>query len=214
MLWTKRAHQCTIFQTFRCSNESSPNFACRFWNRKSGFIKILHHCSISRKITPLYFFSSNLIYFGQKYPIEVKFLGFSVVGWNFIKFLMSYLEPQVNFSLNSASLFSVMRDLNFNWIFMWFLQKEPTKEQNVRFLTAQVKFHQICTLIGYFCWNYIKPQLKKKEGLFLMIPKSGAQFEEKLIFCFKNDKNFVNLDPSTKKSKKCALWLVPFVQSI
>ena len=23
--WTKRAHQCTIFQTFECSNESPPN---------------------------------------------------------------------------------------------------------------------------------------------------------------------------------------------
>ena len=39
-----------------------------------------------------------------------------------------------------------------------------------------------------------------------MILKSGAKFGEKLIFCFKNDKNFVNFDPSTKKSKKiCTL---------
>ena len=32
---------------------------------------------------------------------------------------------------------------------------------NFRLLTAQVKFQQICTLIGYFCWKYIKFQLKK-----------------------------------------------------
>ena len=38
-----------------------------------------------------------------------------------------------------------------------------------------------------------------------MIPKSSAKFEEKLIFCFKNDKNLVNFDPSTKKSKNFAL---------
>ena len=38
-----------------------------------------------------------------------------------------------------------------------------------------------------------------------MIPKSGAKFEEKLIFCFKNDTNLVNLDLSIKKSKKFAL---------
>ena len=44
--------------------------------------------------------------------------------------------------------------------------------------------------------------------------ESGAKFEEKLIFCFKNDKNLLNFDLSTKKSKKFALWLVPFVQSI
>ena len=47
-----------------------------------------------------------------------------------------------------------------------------------------------------------------------MIPKSGAKFEEKLIFCFKNDKNLVNFNRSTKKSKKFAFWLVPFVNSI
>ena len=41
-----------------------------------------------------------------------------------------------------------------------------------------------------------------------MIPKSGTKFEEKLMFCFKNDKNLVNFDPSTKKSKKFTLWLV------
>ena len=102
-----------------------------------------------------------------------------------------------------------------SWNFTWFLQKEPITVQNLRLLTAQVKFHQICTLIGYFCWKYIKFQLKKSmEELCLMIPKNGAKLEEKLIFCFKNDKNLVNFDPSTKKSKKFALWLAPFVESL
>ena len=35
-----------------------------------------------------------------------------------------------------------------------------------------------------------------------MILKSGAKFEEKPIFYFKNDKNLINFDPSTKKYKK------------
>ena len=52
------------------------------------------------------------------------------------------------------------------------------------------------------------------EELCLIIPKSGAKFEEKQIFCFKNDKNLVIFDLSTKKSKTFALWLVPIVQSI
>ena len=43
------------------------------------------------------------------------------------------------------------------------------------------------------------------EEIYVMIPKSGAKFEENLIFCFKNDKRLVNFDASTKKSKKCAL---------
>ena len=43
------------------------------------------------------------------------------------------------------------------------------------------------------------------QEICLMIPKSCAEFVEKLIFCFKNDKNLVNFDPNTKKSKKVAL---------
>ena len=43
---------------------------------------------------------------------------------------------------------------------------------------------------------------KSMEEICLMIPKSGGKFEEKLIFRFKNDKNLVNFDLSTKKSKK------------
>ena len=39
----------------------------------------------------------------------------------------------------------------------------------------------------------------------LMIPKIGTKFEEKLLFCFKNDKNLVNFDRNNKKSKKFAL---------
>ena len=44
------------------------------------------------------------------------------------------------------------------------------------------------------------------EGICLMIPKCGAKFEEKLIFCFKNDKNLVNFDPSTLIGPFCAKY--------
>ena len=47
-----------------------------------------------------------------------------------------------------------------------------------------------------------------------MILKTDAKFEEKPICCFKNDKNFVNSDPSSQKSPKFALWFVTFVHSI
>ena len=35
--------------------------------------------------------------------------------------------------------------------------------------------------------------------------KIDTKFEEKLICCFKNDKNLVNFDPGTQKSKKFTL---------
>ena len=103
-----------------------------------------------------------------------------------------------------------------SWIFIWFFQKEPIKVQNFRHLTAEVKFHQICTLIGSCCWKFKKFLLAKYRGviyIYLMILKSDAKFSEKSICCFKNDKNLVNFDPSTQKSKKSTLWLIPFVQS-
>ena len=43
------------------------------------------------------------------------------------------------------------------------------------------------------------------EELYLVTLKSDAKFEEKLIYCFKNDKNFVDFNPSTQKSQKIAL---------
>ena len=57
-------------------------------------------------------------------------------------------------------------------------------------------------------------ELGKQEGLVFLrgvdtpmhnMRVSGAKFKEKLIFCFENDKNLVNFDLSSKKSKKFAL---------
>ena len=79
-----------------------------FETTRSGFIWILDHCSLTCKIAPMWFFSSILTYLGQEEPIEVKFSDFWVVGWKFTKFLMPCLKPQVRFSLNFESLFSVM----------------------------------------------------------------------------------------------------------
>ena len=43
-----------------------------------------------------------------------------------------------------------------------------------------------------------------------MILNSGAKYEEKPIFYLKNDKNLVNFDPSTNKSKKICTLIAPF----
>ena len=45
---------------------------CHFWQHKSVFLQILHQSLVPSNITPLYFFSSNIIYFGQKQPIKVQ----------------------------------------------------------------------------------------------------------------------------------------------
>ena len=130
-------------------------------------------------ITPQYFLGSNLTL--DKKTIEVKFSNFEVVGWKFTKFLMSYLKPQVSFSLNFASLFSVMRDTLYfcSWNFIWIGLKEPIKEQNFRLSTTKVKFHQIYTLICSFWWKYIKFQLKKYRGVMSHGTEESCKIQQK-----------------------------------
>ena len=57
---------------FECSGQNLSNFLCQFWNDKSIVLQILYLSSVSWKIIPLYFFSSNNTYFAQKEPIKVK----------------------------------------------------------------------------------------------------------------------------------------------
>ena len=42
----------------------------------------------------------------------------------------------------------------------------------------------------------------QRSCMYFLILKSDAKFEEKSIYCFKNDKNLVNFSPTTQKSKK------------
>ena len=72
LLWIKGSHQSPNFETFECSGENLPNSSCHFWKHKSVFLQNLHQSSVLSKITPLYFFGSNILYFGQKQPIKVQ----------------------------------------------------------------------------------------------------------------------------------------------
>ena len=104
-------------------------YICQFWNDKSIPLQILYPFSVSWKIIPLYFFSSKNICFAQKDLIKMKFLRLSVarvkihqiphvnfemtsqlLWWKFAIFVMSFSKPQVSFSSNFASLFSVIKD--------------------------------------------------------------------------------------------------------
>ena len=118
LLWTKRSHQSSNFDTSECSGQNLPNSSCHFSSNKSVFLQILHHSSILwnwRVIqnswiqfhTSLYFFSSNNIYFSKKEPIEVTLRNlwdFWVLLSKFVKFLVSILKRQVDSSPNFVSL--------------------------------------------------------------------------------------------------------------
>ena len=149
-----------FIQNFKCSNESSPNSSCHLWNHKVRVYSNFASLFTVMKNNISVFFSWNLTYFGQKELIEVKFPDFWVAGWKFTKFL-SYLKPQVRFFVS----LEITLVYFFSWNFIWSGQKETIKAQNFRLLTAHVKFHQICTLIGSFYWKYIKFQLENHTGV-------------------------------------------------
>ena len=63
-----------FFETFECSGEILSNSLCQFWNDESIPLQILYPSSVSWKITPLYFFSSNNIYtLLKRSPLQWKF---------------------------------------------------------------------------------------------------------------------------------------------
>ena len=54
LLWIKGSHQSPNFVTLKCSGESLSCSSCHFPNHKSLFFQILHHPSVSWKITVLF----------------------------------------------------------------------------------------------------------------------------------------------------------------
>ena len=91
---------------------------------------------------------------------------------------------------HSSMLWEISLLYFFSWNFIWFLQKEPTTVQNFRLSTAQVKFHQICTLIGFFCWKYIKFQLKKYRGVVSHDTEDWCKIWRKTDLLFQNWQEF------------------------
>ena len=104
-----------------------------FQTTSQVFLQILHHSSVSRKITPLYCFSSNIIYFGHKEPVKTNILDFGLLGSKFVKFLMSILKQQVNSLSIFVSFFIAMThnsSVNFNFILFLFCFKRSHQNPN------------------------------------------------------------------------------------
>ena len=120
-----------------------------------SFIQILHYCSVSSKITPVYFCGSNL-YTLDKERNENIFQTFEWLGENSSN--SSYRiwnHHHSNHNLCITLQCHGNSSIFFNWNFIWFGQKEPIKVQNFRSSTGHMKFHQICILIGPFCYPFL-----------------------------------------------------------
>ena len=76
---------------------------------------------------------------------------------------------------------------------------------SAKFLTFDCSVEKSLNLYSdrlLFLKVYQVSAIKSMAEICFMIPKGGAKFEEKFIFCFINDKNLVNFVLSTKKPKK------------
>ena len=90
----------------------------------------------------------------------------------------------------------------------YFYKKNSTTVQSFRLLTALVKFHQICTLIGYFCWNCRKFQLKKVWRKYASWYQRVVQnLKKNLFFVSKMTRIWWSLIWALKSLKKlCFYW--------
>ena len=111
LLWTKGSYQSSDFDTFKCSGENLPNSHVFFQTTSQFFFKFCIS-SMSWKITSLYFFRSNNIYFAQKEPIKMKnFETFSECsGQNLSNFLCQFWNGKSIPLQILLSLFSFMKD--------------------------------------------------------------------------------------------------------
>ena len=98
----------------------------------TAFLRIFLY--LRNSITPLYIFSSNIIYFDRKEPIKgANLWDFQVLGSKFVKFLMPILKQQVNSSWNFASFFIVTTQnspVNFKVIRFLIWIKESNESPN------------------------------------------------------------------------------------
>ena len=83
ILWTKRAHQCTIFQNFERCNESSPNSSCHFWNHKVRIYSNFESLFSAMKDNSSAFFLPQTLYtLDKNSPLKWNFQTFDWLSEN------------------------------------------------------------------------------------------------------------------------------------
>ena len=133
-----------------------PNSISYFPNLKSVFLQILYHSSVSCKISPLYFFRSNVIYFAEKKPWKCKSLRLLGAQVNI---------PQILVIVEFASLFSAMRHNTFLCTFFAKILYNFNKRSLSKYKFGEISCEESkvfnFALWWSFCPNDIKFQLKK-----------------------------------------------------
>ena len=130
-----------IFETFECSGQNLSNSLCQFLNDKLIPPQIWHPSSVSWKITPLYFSSSNNIYFVQKEPIKMKtFDTFKCSGQNSSNSSCQFWNSSSQFLFKLCIILHCHDTFNSSVDFkLYFGLKYPIKISILRLSIALVK---------------------------------------------------------------------------
>ena len=138
---------------------------CQFWHFKSVLMKICQILLVIFQTTSKFFFlfRSNAVHFAWKGPI--KFFRLLSAQIN-IHQILAIFETTNWFSFKFCTTLQyheiyITPLYVFTWNFIYFQQKEPIKVQIWWNLTWAVKSLKYCTLMGSFCKNQIRFQLKK-----------------------------------------------------
>ena len=129
-----------IFRLLSALMEVHPILHAIFETTRSGFIQILHHCPVSRKITPCIFLvqTSYTLETKTAYQSETFELLSRWVKIHQILHVILETTCQCSFKLCiTLQCHEITFLYFFSWNFIWFLQKQPIKVQNFRqILTA------------------------------------------------------------------------------
>ena len=134
-----------ILETFICSGQNSSNSLCQFWNDKSIPPQILHHYSLSWYITPLLILRSHFLLWMKGSHQSPNFENFKWFGKNLPNYSCHFFKPQVSFSSNFSSLFSVVySSVLFSAKTLYTLfKRSPLKCKFLKLMSVWVKIHQI-----------------------------------------------------------------------
>ena len=172
--------------------ENLLNSSCHFWKCKLVFVQILYQSSVLSNIILLYFFSSNIIYFGQKGLIKEQiFENFEYLGRNSSNFACHFWNNKsIPFQLCIIlhchdNLHKVLSSVLWKIAPLYFAQKELIK--NI-FKNFECSDQNLSNSTYQFCNN-------KSVPLQILHQSSVAWKINPLHFFSSNNKYFAQKDP-------------------
>ena len=186
-----------------------------FETTRSGFVQILHHCSVSWKITPPFILRQTSYAWGKNGPLK----------WNF--WTAEWLDkihqiPHIKFEtikqlfFNFASVFNAMRGKsdfrrfmcygNEEWCKIWKgtdLSVQNGHDEINKFWLKHSKISKICSLMGWFWPKYTMFKPKKYRAVMLDGTQDWYNVWRKTDLCFQKwHEEFGKFSPEYLKVSK------------